>query len=151
MAAPAGAVTQNATVSAKVSKPLTLTALQSLDLGTITLNPGSWSGAAAGISQNGVFTCGTNLVCTGAPQVAKFKVTGANKAVVLITAPNVVLVDQSNPAQKLTLVVDSPGQLTLTSSGQQGQTFNVGGSITLNSTTDGGVYSGTLQVTVDYQ
>ena len=65
--------------------------------------------------------------------------------------PNVTLTDQSNPAKTLTLIVDSPGQVAITSSGAQGTTFNLGGSLTLSSTTANGVYSGTLNVTVDYQ
>lgn len=147
----AGAVTQNATVNANVIKPLSLTAQQDLDLGTITLTPGSWSGSTVGISRGGAFTCNTNLICTGAPQVARFKVTGTNRMVVLITAPNVTMVNQADTTQTLTLAIDNPGQLTLTSSGEPGNTFTLGGSLALSSTTAAGLYRGTLQVTVDYQ
>ena len=148
---PAEAVTQNASVNASVTRPLTLSAQQNLDLGTITLMPGSWSGATAGISRSGVVTCNPNLICAGAPTVARFKVTGSNKMVVLITAPSATLVNQADASQKLTLTIDSPGQVTLTSSGEPGNNFNLGGSLTLSSSTPAGTYSGTLQVTVDYQ
>jgi len=151
MSAPAGAVTQNATVNANVVRPLTLTSQQNLDLGTITLGPGTWSGATVGISKVGVFACDPKLICTGAPMPARYKVTGSNKMVVLITAPNVTLVNQADATQKLTLVVDNPGQVTLTSSGEPGVNFNLGGSIALSSTTVTGTYSGTFQVSVDYQ
>jgi spore coat protein U-like protein len=63
----------------------------------------------------------------------------------------VTLVNQSNSAQTLTLVLDSPGQVTLPNSGNQGVTFNVGGSVTVASTTASGTYRGTINVTVDYQ
>ena len=148
---PAHAVTQSATVNAQVVKPLTLTALQNLNLGTITLGSGSWSGATIGISQAGVFTCSLKVTCTGAQQVAQFNVTGTNKMVVLISAPNVTLVNQNNSTQTLNLIVDSPGQVTLPNAGQQGVNFNVGGSIALSSTTVGGTYRGTINVTVNYQ
>lgn len=148
---PAFAVTQNASVNAAVIRPLTLASQQNLDLGTITLSLGSWSGATIGISRTGVFSCDAKVICTGAPQVARYKVTGTNKMVVRITAPNVTLINQGDPTQKLTLAVDNPGQVTLTSSGEPGIMFNLGGSITLNSTTATGTYSGTFQVTVDYQ
>lgn len=147
----AAAATQNAAVKASVVRALTLASQQNLDLGTITLSLGSWSGATVGISRTGVFTCSAKVTCTGAPQFATYKVTGSNKMVVKINAPNVVLVNQSDPTQKLTLNVDSPGQVTLTSSGQPGTLFNLGGSITLDSTTATGTYSGTFQVSVDYQ
>lgn len=150
-AQPALGVTQNANVNATVVKPLTLTSLQDLDLGTIIVPRGSWSGATVGISTTGVFTCSTQVICTGAPQVARYKVTGTNKAVVRITAPNVTLTNQTDPTKTLTLVVDSPGQVTLTSSGEPGNNFDLGGSISLTSTTAEGNYSGTFAVTVDYQ
>lgn len=151
MATGAGAATQNATVNANVVRALTLTSLQDLDLGTITLGVGTWSGATVGISRTGAFSCSAKLICTGAPQVATYKVTGSNKMVVKITAPNVIMVNQADPSKSLTLVVDNPGQVTLTSSGEPGNNFNLGGSITLDSTTVTGTYSGTFQVTVDYQ
>jgi hypothetical protein len=152
LAGSAHAVTQNASVKATVVKPLTLSSLQNLDLGTITLQTGVWSGATVGISRNGVLSCGNpNTICSGLAQPASYKVTGSNKQVVLISAPSVTLINQSDPTQRLTMTVDSPGQLLLTSSGEPGVTFNLGGSITLNSTTASGTYSGTFNVTVDYQ
>ena len=149
--APAAAVTQNAAVNANVIRPLTLTSLQDLDLGTITLKLGSWSGATVGISKAGLFTCNANVVCTGAVQVARYKVTGTNKMVVRITAPNVTLTNQNDNTKTLTLTLDSPGTVTLTSSGEPGNNFDLGGTLTLSSTTVPGTYSGTLAVTVDYQ
>jgi len=151
LSAPAAAVTQNAAVNANVVRPLTLVSLQDLDLGTIILTLGSWSGATVGISRTGVFTCNPNVVCSGAPQVARYKVTGSNKMVVKITAPNVTLTNQSDSTKTLVLTLDNPGTVTLTSSGEPGNNFNLGGSVTLNSTTAPGTYSGTLAVTVDYQ
>ena len=74
--APPQAVTQSATVKVTVVKPLTLTALQNLDLGTITLAGGTWSNVTVGISRAGVLSCGNaNVVCSGATAVARYKVT----------------------------------------------------------------------------
>ena len=149
---PADAATQNASVTANVVKPLTLTSLQNLDLGTITTKPGTWSGATIGMSRAGVFTCNsTNLICTGVTQVARYNVTGTNKQIVTISAPSVTMVNQSDSTKTLTLVVDSPGQVQLTSSGAPGVNFDLGGSITLSSTAASGTYQGTFAVTVDYQ
>ena len=150
-AAPASAVTQNATVTANIAKPLTLASLQSLDLGTITLKPGAWSSARVSLTRAGIFTCDTNLVCTGVPVVARYKVTGTNKQNVMISAPNVTLTNQGDSTKNLTLVVDSPTQVALTSSGEPGNNFDIGGSIVLIPTTASGTYQGTFNVTVDYQ
>jgi hypothetical protein len=149
--APAHAVTQTAAVNASAVKPLTLVLLRDLNLGTITLGTGAWSAATVGISRAGVFTCSAQVVCTGVPQVAQFNVNGTNKLVVQITAPNVTLVNQSDASKTLNLIIDNPGQVTLPNSGQSGTTFGLGGSVTLNPTTAGGIYRGTINVTVDYQ
>ncbi|HVU31425.1 MAG TPA: DUF4402 domain-containing protein [Sphingomicrobium sp.] len=152
IASPAMAVTQSATVKVNVVKPLTLTALQNMDLGTFTLAGGTWSNVTVGISRTGVLSCGSsNVVCSGSTAVARFNVTGSNKQVVLITAPNVTLTNQSDPSKTLTLVVDNPGSVTLTSSGVPGVNFDLGGSVTLSSDTADGTYSGTMNVTADYQ
>jgi hypothetical protein len=149
-AAPAQAA-PSVTVQANVVKPLILTWLQNLDLGSVVLGPGSWSGATVAVSQAGVFSCANpNLTCTGATQAARYNVSGTNNRTVFITSPNVTLVNQSDPTKTLTLVVDNPGTVMLTNSGPPGTDFSLGGSITVNSTTDSGVYSGTFNVTVDY-
>jgi hypothetical protein len=151
-AAPAHAAnSQVATVNATVVKPLTLKWVQNLDLGTIALGPGTWSGATVGISRAGTFSCtNANVTCSGAVAVAKYNVSGTNNQVVRVTAPNVTLVNQNDPTKSLTLVVDSPGTVALTNSGNPGVNFSLGGSISLSSSTAGGVYSGTFNVTVDY-
>lgn len=150
-AAPARAVTQTAAVTGSVVKPLELVRVQDLDLGSISLTPGSWSATVA-ISQAGVLSCtNSNLLCTGAVQPAKYFVSGTNKMVVLINAPNVTLINQSDSTKTLTLVPDAPGQVTLPNSGQPGITFSIGGSIALNGSTASGDYVGTFNVTAEYQ
>lgn len=154
LAAPApahAATSQVAKVSATVVKPLTLKWVQNLELGTIVLGPGTWSGATVGISRAGVFSCtNANVTCSGATRPATYNVAGTNNQIVRVTAPNVTLVNQNDPTKTLTLVVDSPGTIALTNSGNPGRDFSLGGSINLSSTTAGGVYAGTFNVTVDY-
>lgn len=150
-ATPASAATQVAQVNATVAKPLVLARVQDLDLGSIVLGPGTWSGAVVGISRAGVFSCASaNLICTGATKVAKYNVQGTNNQVVRITAPNVTMTNQSDSSKTLILTVDAPATITLQNSGAPGSDFPIGGSITLSSTTASGTYSGTFNVTVDY-
>jgi hypothetical protein len=151
VAVPAFGATQTVSVTAKVVKPLVLTKVQDLDLGTVTLGPGVWSNAKVSITQAGAFTCGSaNLVCTGVPMVATYNVQGSKQQAVQISAPNVTLVKQNDPSQTLTLVTDAPASITLANSGFPGSNFSIGGSITLSSTTVAGTYVGTFNVTVDY-
>jgi hypothetical protein len=148
---PAHAVSQTVSVNASVVKPLTLTAVQDLNLGTFTLQPGTWTNAVVGISKTGVFTCNANVTCSGTTQVAQFTVSGTNNQTVKITAPNVTLVNQANSSQTLLLTVDAPATVSLPNSGTKGVTFNIGGTLSLNATTGDGDYQGILNVTVDYQ
>jgi hypothetical protein len=150
-AAPARAATVMAQVTASNVKPLLLTKLQDLDLGTVTLGPGAWSNAPVSLSQASVLSCANaNVVCSGAPVVARYNVQGSNQQPVRISAPNVTLVNQSDSTQTLTLVTDAPASILLTNSGFPGVNFSIGGSVTLNSTTQAGTYVGTFNVTVDY-
>lgn len=150
-ASPASAASVNAQAKAKVIKPLTLTSLQDLDLGAVILGPGDWSGASVSLTRGGVLTCGANLTCSGATQVALYNVSGSNNQTVIINAPDVTLVNQADSTKTLTLVVDSPASVVLTNSGPPGTTFPLGGSISLDSTTAGGDYVGTFEVTAEYQ
>ena len=154
LAAPVGpaAGSRNATATARIVRPLTLTWEQDLDLGTIMLSgAGAWAGAVVGIASDGTFSClDANVTCSGATQVARYNVAGTNNQVVTITAPNVTLNHASIAGESLLLTVDNPGSVTLTNSGVPGSDFNLGGSISVDSDTVDGVYSGTFNVTVDY-
>jgi hypothetical protein len=142
---------QNATGTARIVKPLTLSWVRDLDLGTIVLSgAGTWSGASVGISRTGSFSCtNTNVTCTGASQTAQYRVTGTNNQVVTINAPNVVLTEPVS-GTTLTMTVDNPGTVNLGNSGSVGLVFDLGGTITVASTTPEGTYSGTFNVTVNY-
>jgi len=153
--APLGTAAPAATVMAGVTanniKPLLLTKLQDLDLGNVTLGNGVWSNATVSLSQAGVLSCANaNITCTGATTVARYNVQGSNQQTVHISAPNVTLINQSDSTQTLTLVTDAPATILLTNSGFPGVSYSIGGSVTLNSTTQAGTYVGTFNVTVDY-
>jgi len=143
---------RNATATARIVKPLTLTWVQDLNLGTILLSgAGTWTGAVVGVSQAGVLSCAnTNVTCSGAVQAARYNVAGTNNQLVTITAPNVTLTNANDATKTLLMTVSSPGSVMLTNSGAPGNDFNLGGSISVDYDTADGVYSGTFNVTVDY-
>jgi hypothetical protein len=153
-AAPAGAVSPatQATATAKIFKPLTISRVQDLDFGTIVLTGASFTNEVLSISQAGVLTCGSNpgvlLTCTGASQPAKYMLVGTNNATVTISSPGFNLTGPST----LAFTPSAPATVNLGASGSTtGVTFAIGGSITLASTTPDGVYTGTFTVTADYQ
>lgn len=149
--APASAATVNAQAKAQIVKPLAIASVQDLDFGTILLGPGTWSGAKVRLSQAGALTCPAPLTCSGATQVAIYNIAGSSKQTIVISVPNVTLVNQSNPSKTLTLVPDAPATIQLTNSGNPGTNVPIGGAITVDSTTADGVYAGTFNVTADYQ
>lgn len=151
LARSADAATVTAQVNATPTKPLLLTKIQDLDLGSVTLGPGVWSNATVSLSQAGVLSCANaNITCAGAVLPAKYNVQGSNQQTVNISAPNVTMVNQNDSSQTLTFVTDAPASIVLTNSGFPGKDFSIGGSVTLNSATGAGTYVGTFNVTVDY-
>ena len=149
-AAPAPAETITAKVNAKVVKPLVVKRVQDLDLGTVLIGSGTWSGATVSLSRGGTLTCAAELTCSGATQVAIYNVSGSKQMTVHVSAPDVTLVNQADATKTLTMIVDSPATVSLTNSGAKGVDFPLGGSIKLDSTTADGIYAGTFNVTVDY-
>ncbi len=144
--ASARAATINAAVNANVVKPLALTAKQDLDFGQIIIAGGAGTRTVS-ISPAGALTCGAGLTCTGAVRPAIFNVRGTNNQVVRISAVPSNLV---NGTATLVFTPTAQATVTLTSSGAPGNDFNVGGSIAVSSTTLDGIYTGTIEVTVDY-
>lgn len=141
-----------ATATAKIFRPLTISSVQNLDFGVIVLTGASFSGEVVSINQAGTLTCGSNpgvlLTCSGAPQTAKYKLVGTNNATVTITSPGFNLTGPGT----LAFTPNAPATVNLGANGSTtGVTFAIGGSITLASTTPDGVYTGTFQVTADYQ
>lgn len=145
----AQAATTVVKASAKVAKPVTLSVKQNLDFGTVLLSaaPGSYT---VSIGMTGTLTCPSGLTCTGTPRPAIFNTSGTNGQVIRIFAAQSDLVNSSD-GSKIRFTPIAPASVTLTNSGAPGKDFNVGGSILIPSTATGGLYSGTIEVTVDYQ
>src|SRR6476659_8392340 len=133
----AGAVSPptQATATARIFKPLTISSVQSLDFGTIVLTGSTFSNEVVSMNQAGTLTCGSNpgalVTCSGAPQVAKYKLVGTNNAVVTINCPAFNLTGPTT----LAFTPSAPTTLNLGAAGSStGVTFSIGGSITLAST-----------------
>jgi hypothetical protein len=135
--------------SAKVVKSLTLIRKQDLDFGTIMLSGDSGTFTVS-ISMTGVLTCPGGFTCSGTPRPAILNVSGSNGNVVRITALPSDLVNATD-GSKLRFTPVAPPTITLTNSGSPGKDFNMGGSIVIPSTAADGVYSGNIEVTIDYQ
>lgn len=124
-----------------------------LDFGTIAIGTLAVGGTANVVVSNaGVRTsCGAGLVCGGAVDVAEFNITGATGELIAITVPAAVVLNhatiagQSMSAALTTNAVSGNHALTA------GETFAVGGSLTVAESQAAGAYSGTFTVEVNYQ
>jgi hypothetical protein len=101
------------------------------------------------MDQAGALTgCGTNVTCTGSPVAAKYHLVGTNNAIVKITSLPFSLTGPGTIA----FTPNAPATINLGATGATtGVDFSIGGSITLDSTTPDGVYTGVFAVTADYQ
>ena len=146
-ASPAEAAQISAATSAKVVKPVSLTKLQDMDFGTLLVT--NYTGTRnAVMSRAGVVTCPTEITCSGAPKQARFNLQGTNNSVVLISVTSAGLVNGSNT---IPFTADAPTSVTLTNSGAPGVDIDVGGTLTVDGSIPGGVYSGTMTITANYQ
>jgi len=135
--------------TARITKPLSLTRVDDMDFGTILV---TGSDTVTLDAATGIVTCGAaaNMTCSGSTKAAEYKVTGTNNQDVTVTKPNVTLDNTSGGTDQLTLVLSGPDTVNLTSSGANGTTFKLGGSIAIDENVDEGVYVGDLAVTVNY-
>lgn len=137
------------TAYAKIVKPLTLVKKDDLDFGTITLGTALTSSDVVVARDGGTSTCGTNLVCT-TPMPASFNATGValqglTVSVNMATSPGKLLDSLGNSVD---FVIDAPTSISLDSAGKD--YFEIGGTITVKSSTVDGSYENDVDVTVEY-
>lgn len=151
------AATPVAKAKVKILKGLTLTSSADLDFGTVVLSgAGAWSGDTVTVSTAGVQACTANLTCSSTTSAAAYNVTGSNNAVVVITVPASVTINNGpggvgGASLTVTTTKSIGATVTMPNSGNTGVDFQVAGSIALASTTADGFYQGNINVTADYQ
>lgn len=134
---------------ARILRQITLTNTSDLQFATII------SGATASsvaVSTAGAATCGPNLVCTGTTTAANFDIQGTNNAVVLVGGDASVTLNGSLGGTMNATLDYSTNSLTLTAGpGTVGGSFQVGGTLSVGANQNSGDYTGTFNVTADYQ
>ncbi len=142
-AATSNSATANATVN--IVSPLQLTNNSGLNFGTVV---GPFTGSVVRVSNAGSRTCGS-LTCSGTPSAANFTATGTASQNLKVTVdPSVTMTSGAN-SLSVDLSTDLPTGVATNSSGTA--TFGVGGSLTIPANTPDGLYTGTFNVSVDYQ
>lgn len=150
-AAPVGA-SSPATATAKIVKPLTLTATGVLDFGTILIPAAGVTGTRTiAVSNANVRDCAggnVEVVCSGTTSVPTYNVVGTNKMVVNVIKTASAL--NGNNGGTLAFRPTGPATVLLPNSGNTGVDFQIGGEIDIVAATVDGTYSGNINVTVDY-
>ena len=150
LAAPVSATTP-AQARARIIKPLTLTATGTLDFGTIVMN-GVTAPRTISLSAGNVLDCAggsTEVVCSDPTSVPSYNVRGTQGQVVTVIK-NASPLTGSNGGT-LTLTPTGVATVNLTNSGAVGNDFTIGGDITIVPATVDGLYTGSVDVQVDYQ
>lgn len=134
---------------ARILRQITLTNTSDLQFATII------SGATAStvaVSTAGAATCGPTLVCTGTTTAANFDIQGSNNAVVLVGGDASVTLNGSLGGTMGATLDYSTNSLTLTNGpGTVGGSFQVGGTLSVGANQTSGDYTGTFNVTANYQ
>ncbi|QNN64888.1 DUF4402 domain-containing protein [Sphingomonas rhizophila] len=164
----AKAATANATVNAKIVKPLVLTGGGTIAIGTlITPSTATFSNTFTiqpAATQTGTY-CQTGFTCSGTPTAAMFNLQGTNNTPLNLTIPLTVTLTNTSwtgggAAPTLTMTTSNSLAANnasgvyvtqLPNSGFPGTNYYVGGSLTITQATEAGSYSGTFTVTADYQ
>lgn len=148
LAAPVSVSNGPVTARAQIVKPLTLSKQSDMDFGSIVVQD---TGTIT-MDATGAVVCSASLTCGATGTPAEYTVTGTNNQVVNITKPDVTLSNAANPGTPLTLVLNGngPTSVTLPNSGATGINFKLGGAIAIAASTKDGLYTGDLNVTVDY-
>jgi hypothetical protein len=151
MASPVAVTGAAPSATVKIIRPLSLTSTGSLNFGTIVLN-GVTANRTVSLTAGNVLTCGgtAELQCSGTTSVPTYNVRGTNNQTVTIikAASNLT---NANDGTTLSMTPLGAASLLLTNSGAPGVDFNIGGQIVIGTATTDGVYSGTVDVQVDYQ
>src|SRR5207249_6581387 len=105
LSAPVSVSNGPVTANAVIVKPLTLSKVSNLDLGSIVVQ----DNGTISMDATGAIVCSATLTCGATGTPAEYKVTGTNNQVVQITKPDVTLTNSGNPGTDLTLVMTGYG------------------------------------------
>jgi spore coat protein U-like protein len=142
--APAGSKPQ---ANVTITKPLTLSRDRDLNFGSVAVFATDTISIDA---DTGAVTCGNtpgNLTCTGSPVSARYRVTGNNNHMVTV---NYYPTTITNGTDDLTFTPNGQTTVDLANSGSVGTLFTVGGEILIDQSVSEGLYTGDIEVTVEY-
>ncbi|MBE1528282.1 hypothetical protein GGC65_002738 [Sphingopyxis sp. OAS728] len=144
-ASAAQAASATGTAKAKILRQITLTNTSDLQYATIISGA---TAATVAVSTGGTRTCAAALTCTGTATAANFNVAGTEGAVVVVGGDSSVTLTGSLGGTMASTLTYSAPTITL---GATGGSFQVGGTLSVGANQASGDYTGTFNVTANYQ
>ncbi len=139
----AQAATASADATANILEQVSVTNTADLDFATIVT---SAAASTVVVSSAGAVTCGAGLVCSGTTAAAGFDVSGSTGQTVDVSVDANVTLNSGGNSMTASLAASSA---TLVLAGSD--SFTVGGTLSVGANQADGAYTGTFDVTVDYQ
>jgi hypothetical protein len=146
-ASSAHAATASASASAEILIQVSISKTADLDFGSIAPDDINTDTVQVAANAAGTRTCGTNLTCADSTASAAFEVTGADGLTTDVTLdPSVTLTSGGN--SMTATLSGSASTLAMTGSAVD---YYVGGELTVTNNQAPGSYSGSFDVTIEYQ
>jgi Mat/Ecp fimbriae major subunit len=144
------AATETADATVNVLGPIAITVDNSLDFGTVA--PGPSGGTVALTAASDVAVC-TGVACLpGSSKRGEFHIsTAINGAVINIAVDNAIDLTGAGDPMSLTGLSMSDADGKITYSSTTPEAVFVGGTLTVNAGQAAGVYTGSFDITADYQ
>jgi hypothetical protein len=148
IATPASAQSGPANATARIIKPLTLTANRNLDFGDVIV----WDAGDITVASDNAaaITCDATLECDDNGVSAQYTITGTNGHTIQVNTASSTLTNQGPGSGSLTFNPASVPDQPLGNSGRSGVSFYVGGTISIPQGAEAGTYVGDMDVTVEY-
>lgn len=143
----AHAETATATANAEILAAVELSPIADLDMGLVAV------GAQAGtvtLEASGTRTCSAELTCVGTATPGSFQVTNATDGFVIDITVDATTTLSGTGGDDMTLTLN-PDATSITFDSAALQTISVGGILAVNASQGAGVYTGTYNVSADYQ
>jgi len=141
------ALAADATANASADVIQAIAVTKDADLGFGSIVSDATNADTVDIATTGTRTCGVNLTCTGATTAAAFTVAGAASQAFAVTLPANATLSSGGNSMTVDGFVDDAGT-NLDGSGAAA--FAVGATLNVGANQVAGNYTGTFDVTVDY-
>jgi Mat/Ecp fimbriae major subunit len=141
----ANAATVSATAEVDILAPVTLAQTAGLDFGVVAAAAAAGTVTITPVADTR--TCSVGLACVGASNRGAFSVVGASSFTVAITVDASTTLIGAGAPMSLAL---TPSTAAVVATGLP-QTFHVGGTLTVGAAQAAGTYTGTYNVSADYQ